>query len=63
MWSLSPDGTRIARHNVSGTSKDVWIDDLARGTNTRVTSQGFNFYPQWSRNGAWLAFSRRRGRF
>ncbi len=58
VWSLSPDGTRIARHNVSGTSKDVWIDDLARGTNTRVTSQGFNFYPQWSRDGAWLAFGR-----
>ncbi len=40
------------------TSKVLWIDDLARGTNTRVTSQGFNFYPQWSRDGAWLAFGR-----
>ena len=35
-FSLSPDGTRILRNNTVG-NRDVWIEDLSRGTSTRVT--------------------------
>ena len=37
--ALSPDGTRVLRNNTVGT-RDVWIEDLARGTSTRVTERG-----------------------
>jgi serine/threonine-protein kinase len=57
-WMLSPDGTRILRNNTSGSNKDIWIDDLTRGTNTRVTSQDENFAGAWSNDGKWVAFSR-----
>ncbi len=57
-WELSPDGARILRNNTSGPGKDLWIDDLARGTNTHVTTQESDFSGPWSRDGKSIAFSR-----
>jgi dipeptidyl aminopeptidase/acylaminoacyl peptidase len=49
----SPDGTRLAASVVvpgSG-SRDVWVAEPARGTSTRLTSQGENWTPIWSHDG------------
>jgi WD40 repeat protein len=54
---LSPAGDRVALH-VSDQDDDVWVQDLTRGTQTRIT-----FDPRedetavWSPDGAWLAYS------
>ncbi len=57
-WTLSPDGTRVARNNTAGPSRDVWIDSLANGARTRVTHADDNFSPIWSADGNWVAFAR-----
>ncbi len=57
-FGLSPDGTRIVRANASGSGRDIWIDDLIRGTNTRITTEQNNFSGNWSADGKWVAFSR-----
>ena len=56
-FSLSPDGTRILRNNTVG-SRDIWIDDLVRGTSSRVTNSAENFHAEWSRDGQWMVFAR-----
>jgi eukaryotic-like serine/threonine-protein kinase len=56
-FALSPDGTRILRNNTIGT-RDVWIEDLARGVSTRVTSAAENFAAVWSPDAQWIAFAR-----
>jgi Tol biopolymer transport system component len=47
---LSPDGQRaaLAFSSRTGGNLDIWISDLARGTLTRLTSQGFNDGPVWT---------------
>src|SRR5204863_8876343 len=42
-YRLSPDGRRIVRHNVVGSDRDLWIEDLERGTSTRFTFGGTHF--------------------
>jgi serine/threonine protein kinase/Tol biopolymer transport system component len=56
-FSLSPDGTRILRNNTVGT-RDVWIEDLARGTSTRVTNSSESFGAAWSHDAQWIVFAR-----
>jgi len=34
--ALSPDGTQLAV-TIEGTNQDVWLEDLSRGTLTRLT--------------------------
>lgn len=58
--SLSPDGRRIAfvsfRDNPGG---DIWVADLAGGRASPLTrGQGRDLYPRWSRDGAFLYFTR-----
>lgn len=55
-FDLSPDGTRISRN----TAGDIWINSLADGRVTRLTSsaQEGNFTAVWSADGKSLAFSR-----
>ena len=66
--TLSPDGTRVAyvkaASDGSGTS-DIWLLDLARGANSRLTFGGSaNSYPRWSPDGREIVFaSNREGRF
>jgi serine/threonine protein kinase/Tol biopolymer transport system component len=47
---LSPDGRRIAlEYGVQ--NPDVWVFDVVRGLRTRLTSDGANTMPVWSRDG------------
>ena len=59
---LSPDGSRVA---VSiggiGTQADVWIKQLDRGPNLRLTFEGsLNEYPAWTPDGGSVTFSSNR---
>jgi serine/threonine protein kinase/Tol biopolymer transport system component len=57
-FAISPDGRQLA---LSRTGKDggadLWLRDLARGTETQLTFDGAAFTPQWSPDGTRLAFS------
>ncbi len=55
---LSPDGTRLATTVTStdGLGVDVWVDDLQRGTSTRLTNDGESHYAAWSPDGARVSF-------
>ena len=56
---ISPDGRKLAVPTVSGpSSSSIWIFDLDRGTNSRLTfSAGRNDYPVWSPDGKSIAFA------
>jgi Tol biopolymer transport system component len=55
---LSPDGRRLAFASFEGANSDVWVRDLARGSNARVTTHpGEDFEAVWSPNGMRLAFA------
>ena len=55
---LSPDGTRIAFSIGSGRGLDdeVWVYQLAGGALTRLTFNGGNFNPLWSKDGQGLTY-------
>ena len=57
-FAISPDGRQLA---LSRTGKDggadLWLRDLARGTEKQLTFDGAAFTPQWSPDGTRLAFS------
>ncbi len=53
---VSPDGGRLAI-TVKGPSSDIWIYDLVRGTQTRLTVEGSNSSPVWSPDGKRVAFT------
>jgi eukaryotic-like serine/threonine-protein kinase len=56
---LSPDGTRLVLQSVDGRrgTPDLWVKDLSRGTETRVTSPpNHGGLPVWSPGGDRLAF-------
>ena len=56
--ALSPDGTKaVYRDFVSTLPGDLWITNLARGTNDRFTSdRTLGGFPVWSPNGDRIAF-------
>lgn len=56
---ISPDGRKLAVPRASGAnSSAIWIFDLDRGTNSRLTfSPGCNDYPVWSPDGKFIAFA------
>jgi Tol biopolymer transport system component len=56
-FTMSPDGTKILRNNTVG-PRDVWIEDLVRGTSTRVTNSADNFAAAWSPDGQWIVLAR-----
>jgi Tol biopolymer transport system component len=63
---LSPDGTRVASARLApGDQADLWVRDLARGTQTRLTADPHDRSgPVWSPDGTLLAYvSRRQGAF
>jgi serine/threonine protein kinase len=52
--NLNPDGKRLA-FSLAGAS--IWVRDLQRGTNMRVSfAQGDHYTPLWSPDGKWLAY-------
>ena len=57
---LSPDGTRLAVEIFSGTQStgDIWIFDLARGTNTRLTfGPASQISPLWTPDGKTIFYA------
>jgi len=58
MFALSPDGNQVVRNNTAGPRRDVWIDDLSRGTNTRITFQGDYWNAIWSTDTKWLVYAK-----
>jgi serine/threonine-protein kinase len=59
--AVSPNGRLLAGSISESTSQaprsDIWIYDLERHTLTRLTFEGSNFYPVWTRNGRWVTYS------
>jgi serine/threonine-protein kinase len=48
---LSPDGTRVAYSAGTYEARDIYVYDLRRATDTRLTFEGgFNGYPHWLDN-------------
>jgi dipeptidyl aminopeptidase/acylaminoacyl peptidase len=60
---LSPDGKAVATDRLDPQSgnRDIWLYDLARGTEQRLTFSGENRFPIWSPDGARIAFEGDRG--
>jgi Tol biopolymer transport system component len=61
--ALSADGSRLAVHRFDSSPvwSDIWIQDLARGTESRFTLGSSPHYtPVWARNGQGLFFVARR---
>lgn len=54
--AVSPDGKRIAL-TLEGSTFDVWVADLERGTLTKVTFGGDDYLPRWSPDGRMLAYN------
>jgi Tol biopolymer transport system component len=63
MPSISPDEKRIAFSRTAPPTADIWLRDLARGTDTRFTFDvSGNFEPFWSPNGDRIVFASNRGK-
>jgi len=61
--ALSPDGraVAVARPDERSARSNLWLIDLARGSNQRLTfGDGEDRYPVWSPDGARLVFASRR---
>ncbi|MBV8903133.1 MAG: PD40 domain-containing protein, partial [Acidobacteriia bacterium] len=56
---ISPDGSTVATAPAEPTGgHDIWLHDLARGTDTRFTfGPGVTAYPVWSGDGSRIAFT------
>ena len=57
---LSPDGRRMVTEVVTGDSADLWMIDLQRGVETRLTFGGANEDPVWTPDGRAIVFSMQR---
>jgi serine/threonine-protein kinase len=53
---LSPDGQRVA-YETAGREWQIWVYDLGRGTNSRLTGEGRAVNPVWAPDGKRLLFS------
>ena len=59
---LSPDGTKIAYVVVGDRNKDIWVEELARGVQMRLTKDpGDHGNPTWSPDGSRILFGRDKG--
>jgi serine/threonine-protein kinase len=52
---VSPDGEHVA-FMTSGAAFDVWVHNLARGTATKLISEGSNQFPIWTPDGKMLTY-------
>ena len=53
---LSPDNARLAMTVVTAEGQDIWVDDLERGTSTRLTNDRTSHFPAWSLDGERVFF-------
>ena len=61
---LDPSGTRVALTRIDGGIQNVWIYDLERGTEEKITQESTNFSPHWTPDGRRIVFTTaRRGVF
>ena len=59
---ISPDGRQLAITMGSADHRDVWVDELASGTRTRLTTEGLtNDRAEWSPDGRRVLFRTDRG--
>jgi dipeptidyl aminopeptidase/acylaminoacyl peptidase len=60
--SLSPDGERVAYAAQQDGNSDIWVQDLVRGTKTRLTSSpAEEEHPVWSPDGTRVFYSSAEG--
>jgi Tol biopolymer transport system component len=58
---ISPDGRQLAYTLYEPTgSSDIWVGDLTRGVQTRLTKTASNDHPVWSPDGGRIAFDTNR---
>ncbi len=56
--AISPDEKQVAFSRGSGGDTDLWVRDLSRGTETRLTTDAsLNIAPLWSAKGDHIAFA------
>ncbi len=61
---LSPDGSRLVVRVTEGSSSDIWIYDLERGSKTRLTNGvALSSWPVWSSDGRYVIFQSAGGIF
>jgi serine/threonine-protein kinase len=60
---LSPDGLRLAYTANQGSSSDIWVYDLQRGSKTRLTPGIATVYPVWSPDGRFVVYQAPGGMF
>jgi serine/threonine-protein kinase len=53
----SPDGRRIANGIIAEKGTDIWVQDVQRGTPTRLTFGGTNDNPVWTPDGRRIVYS------
>jgi hypothetical protein len=54
---LSPDGKHLAASVFGNRGRDIWILDLERESELRLTFEGINSYPSWTPDGKHVIFS------
>jgi serine/threonine-protein kinase len=57
---LSPDGKSLAVTVRSSGGSDIWVHDIAGSTRTRLTFEGINRFPAWTRDGRHVTFASNR---
>ena len=58
---VSPDGRRLAFTAADGDRRDIWTYEIANDKLTRVTQEGDNWGPLWTRDGSAVAYATDRG--
>jgi serine/threonine-protein kinase len=53
---FSPDGRRIAADAFVAGKRDIWVYEIERGTRTRLTVEGTNRLPVWTRDGNHITY-------